>query len=156
MSREGLVAFLEQSMLLQPSLDAASHLESIDVSMLDVASLEIPDINAHEIDNLLEQAELHANTDLTSMIETSTQAETEVEVESPESALHSLAEVESLLETKTQAKAKVTVDQTALTSTGVESHEALVAAAEAEMNRDLNSVKKDILDLSDLEAIPEL
>lgn len=168
MSREGLVAFLEQSMLLEPSKDAAAHLETINVSMLDVSALEIPDINTNEIDNLLETAELHANTDAASLIESGVEVETEAEAEADaevdaegvDAAVHSLAEVESLLETKTatqnKATATATVDQTALSKTGVESHEALVAAAEAEMNRDLNAKKQDILDLSDLEDIPSL
>jgi len=155
-TRENIVAFLEVAADVAPHMDAEQHLDSIDISMIDVENLEIPEVNAEEIDSLVQTAETVASDDVASFLSEEEAQEAEAEAEAHEEAEETAEE-----EVHAEAEAPVSlIDAESDEARAHESEASLIAAAEAEMNRDLSNLnnenKKDVIDLADLEDIEHL
>ena len=153
-TRENIVAFLEVAADVAPHMDAEQHLDSIDISMIDVENLEIPEVNAEEIDSLVQTAETVASDDVASFL-------SEEEAQEAEAEAHEEAEETAEEEVHAEAEAPVSlIDAESDEARAHESEASLIAAAEAEMNRDLSNLnnenKKDVIDLADLEDIEHL
>jgi hypothetical protein len=158
-ARENIFAFLEVSEEVEPHQSAEEHLDSIDVSLLDMESLDIPHVDANEVDSVLSRAEALTSDDVASFLEGEEEVVDQEQQEAEAEAEHEQdAEVEHEAEHEEEAEPSF-IDQSD-EARAHESEASLIAAAEAEMNRDLAArdevAKKDVIDLSDLESIDNL